>query len=256
MSVSIGGRCPPTTPIRSAFPASLLGGDASRRLRAAPAVLALRRCPPLTPLVILVTGLALLAPSAFAHGNQFVGAKLTIGEGGAVALELTADHGDNPNISDATEARQVLRECLQVCIGDERYPLEEFGALTFSEHQAYGADSPVPSSPEAGPHRLVTASWRANLAGQRVVFAAKERTPLDVVLWRADGQPLSKAGRWTLLIAGDRSTEFIMTPASLRLPFWSAALLLLPLMPFIWQRLRRPVPMGDAISSADRTACR
>lgn len=195
-------------------------------------------------LAILVTGLALPAPSAFAHGNQFIGAKLTIGEGGAVALELTADHGDNPNIADAAEARQVLRECLQVCIGDERFPLERFGALTFSEHRTYGADYPIPSSPETGPHRLVTASWQANLAGERVVFAAKERTPLDVVLWRADSGSTTNAGRWTLLIAGDRSAEFVMTPASLRLPLWSAGLLLLPLLPFIWQRLRRPATVA------------
>lgn len=218
VSVSIGGLRPPTT--------------------------RLRRCPPLVFLAILATGLALPAPSAFAHGNQFIGAKLTIGEDGAVALELTADHGDNPNIADAAEARQILRECLQVCIANERFPLETFGTLTFAEHQEYSDDSPVQSSSEAGPHRLVTASWRANLAGQRVVFAAKQHTPLDVVLWRADGKPASDSGRWTLLIAGDRSPEFVMTPASVRLPVWSVVLLLLPLMPFIWQRLRRPASVA------------
>lgn len=222
MSVSIGGHRPPMVSIGGPRPST------TRR----------RRCPPFA-LLLLVTGLALPAPSAFAHGNQFIDAKLTIGEGGAIALELTADHGDNPNIADAAEARQILRGCLLVCIGDERFPLERFGTLTFTEHQSYGADSPVPASSAAGPHRLVTGSWRANLAGQRVVFAAKERTPLDVVLWRADGKPTANAGRWTLLIAGDRSTEFVMTPASLRLPLWSAALLLLPLVPFVWHRLRR-----------------
>lgn len=84
-------------------------------------------------LAVLVTGLALPAPSAFAHGNQFIGAKLTVGDDGHVALELTADHGDNPNIADAAAARQVLRECLQVCIGSERFPLEHFAALIFAD---------------------------------------------------------------------------------------------------------------------------
>lgn len=201
-------------------------------------------------LAILVTGLALPAPSAFAHGNQFICARLTIGDDGAVALELTADHGDNPNLADADEARQALRECLQLCIGDERFPLEAFGALAFAEGRQYSADSPVPPSSEVGPHRLVTASWRADLAGRRVAFAAKDRTPLDVVLWRADGKPAAGASRVLLLIAGDRSPEFVMTPASFRLPAWSAALLLLPLVPFVWQRLRRSAPAGDVMAAA------
>jgi hypothetical protein len=190
-------------------------------------------------LAVLVTGLALPAPSAFAHGNQFIAAQLTIADDGRVALELTADHGDNPNIADAAAARQVLRECLQVCIGAERFPLEHFGALTFAEHQHYREDSPLPSASEPGPHRLVMASWSAQLPGQRIVFAAPERTPFDVVLWRA-GAPVLEGNRWVLLIAGDRSPEFTMTQASFRLPLWSVVLLLVPLMPVIWQRLRRP----------------
>jgi hypothetical protein len=159
-------------------------------------------------LAILVTGLALPAPSAFAHGNQFICARLTVGDDGRVALELTADHGDNPNIADATEARQALRDCLQVCIGDQRFPLEHFGRLSFAERQHYSEDSPVPLASEPGPHRLVTAVWSAYLPGQRLVFAAKEHTPLDVVLWRAGEVPEPGHSRWMLLIAGDRSPEF------------------------------------------------
>jgi hypothetical protein len=219
VTVSIGGLSPPIT-----------------RLRRRPARIAL--------LAILATGLALPAPSVFAHGNQFIAAKLTIGDGGRVDLELTADHGDNPNIADVAEAREVLRGCLQVCLGDERFPLEHFGPLIFSERQHYGDDSPLPLA-EAGPHRLVVASWRADLPAQRVVFAAQGHTPFDVVLWRAGGTPVSGTSRWTLLIAGDRSPEFIMTPASLRLPAWSALLLVLPLMPLIWHRVRRVREVRD-----------
>jgi hypothetical protein len=164
-------------------------------------------------LAVLVTGLALPAPSAFAHGNQFLCARVTIGADGHVALELTADHGDNPNIADAAQARQVLRECLQIGIGDQRLPLEHFAPLRFVEREQYSADSPTPPATDPGPHRLVVASWQTRLPGQRLVFVAKERTPLDVVLWRADQRPALQS-RWVLLIAGDTSPTFDTTAAT------------------------------------------
>jgi hypothetical protein len=176
----------------------------------------LRRCPPIAILAVLVTGLALPAPLAFAHGNQFLCARVTIGNDGLVALELTADHGDNPNIADAAQARQVLRECLQIGIGDQRLPLEHFAPLHFTERDQYSADSPVPPAIDPGPHRLVVASWQARLPGQQIVFVAKERTPLDVVLWRAGDVPGAgqSHSRWVLLIAGDSSPHFAATAPS------------------------------------------
>jgi hypothetical protein len=164
-------------------------------------------------LAILVTGLALPAPSAFAHGNQFVCARVTIGADGLVALELTADHGDNPNIADAAEARQVLREVLRVQVDDALLPLEHVAPLSFAERDRYGEGAPVPAAGEPGPHRLVTASWRARLPERRIVFVTKDRTPLDVVMWDADRPVQVGASRWMLLIAGDRSPEFVTTAA-------------------------------------------
>ena len=132
-------------------------------------------------LAILVTGLALPAPLAFAHGNQFICACVTIGDDGHVALELTADYGDNPYIADVQEARQVLREALSVRVGGEMLPLELFGELSFEERQQYADDSPVPSASDPGPHHLVAARWQTRLPDQRIIFKAKEHTPLDVV---------------------------------------------------------------------------
>lgn len=192
-------------------------------------------------LAILTMGLALPAPSAFAHGNQFLCARLTVSGDGRVALELTADHGDNPNIADAAEARQVLRECLQVCIGGQRFPLEHFAPLAFSDRTTYSDDSPVPPAAEAGPHRLVGATWAADLAGRRIAFAAKERTPLDVVMWRGDEAPPSTGSRWMLLIAGDRSPEF--TVAARSTAWWIAALMAIAASALGWQVLRRRRPV-------------
>ena len=192
-------------------------------------------------LAVLVTGLALPAPSAFAHGNQFVCARVTIGDDGHVALELTADYGDNPNIADAQAARQVLHEALRLQIGDDLIPLERLGELRFSERDRYSDDSPVPSAADPGPHRLVTASWQARLPGQRLVFAAKERTPLDVVMWQAGRSPSPGQSRWMLLIAGERSPAFILTPAAASIPAgWFAGLALLVALPLLmWNRVRR-----------------
>ncbi len=162
-------------------------------------------------LAVLIAGLVLPAPLSFAHGNQFVCARVTISDDGHVALELTADYSDNPNIADAAEARQVLRECLQIGLGDQRLPLEHFAPLQFSERDQYSADSPIPPTSDPGPHRLVVASWQARLPGQRLVFVAKERTPIDVVLWRADDMPAPTQSRWVLLIAGDASPHFATT---------------------------------------------
>lgn len=162
-------------------------------------------------MAILIAGLALPAPLAFAHGNQFLCARVTIGDDGHVALELTADYSDNPNIADAAEARQVLRECLQIDLGGQRLPLEHFAPLQFAERDQYSVDSPVPPTTDPGPHRLVVASWQARLPGQQIVFVAKERTPLDVVLWRAGDVPTAAQSRWVLLIAGDSSPHFATT---------------------------------------------
>lgn len=194
---------------------------------------------------IMVAGLAFPAP-AFAHGNQFLCARVTIGDDGHVTVDLTADYGDNPNIADAQAAREVLREALRVQLGNDLIPLERVGELRFSERDRYSDDSPVPSAVEPGPHRLVIASWQARLPGQRLVFAAKERTPLDVVMWQAGEKSSPGQSRWILLIAGERSPAFILTPAAASIPAgWFAGLALLAALPLlalpllVWQRIRR-----------------
>lgn len=197
-------------------------------------------------IALLITGLALPAPSAFAHGNQFLCACLTIGEDGRVALELTADHADNPNIASVEEAQQVLRECLQVCIGEERHALSALGALRFSTRERYPDDSPVPPAQDPGPHRLVVAQWEAYLPGKQVTFAAKEHTPLDVVMWRADQPAEPGRSRWTLLIAGDRSPTFAVAAATTMPAWWLLVLsgvVLAGVVPWLWcRRLRITTP--------------
>lgn len=206
-------------------------------------------------LAILTLGLVLPAPAAFAHGNQFICARVTIGSDGIIALELTADHGDNPNIADAVQARQVLRECLRIQIGERIMPLEQLGEPHFIDHDRYGPDSPmvVSALAEEGPHRLVTATWQARLPGQRLLFLAKEHTPLDVVMWQAGVVPATGGSRWMLLIAGDRSPEFTVTarPTS----WWIAALTIITVVSLGWHvlRRRRPTHRVPPMTSAAET---
>jgi hypothetical protein len=197
-------------------------------------------------------GLALPAPSAFAHGNQFICARVTLGPDGLVALELTADHGDNPNIADAGAAQQVLREALRIQLGNDLVPLEQVARMTFAESDRYSVDAPMWSAEESAPHRLVTARWQANLPGHRLVFVAKDRTPFDVVMWNAAGVPEAGRSRWILLIAGDRSPEFITTPASGGWPPVLGVLVSLVVVLLIagWRWLRRQPTVGTAAVSA------
>lgn len=193
-------------------------------------------------LAILVTGLALPAPLAFAHGNQFIFACVTIGDDGRVALELIADYGDNPYIADAQEARQVLREALSVRVADDLLPLEHFGELHFEERQRYADDSPVPSASDPAPHHLVAARWETRLPDQHIIFKAKEHTPLDVVMWRSGETVTSDCRRWMLLIAGDKNPEFTMTSAAVGVPVGIFAglgiIAVFPLLMWSWIRCR------------------
>jgi hypothetical protein len=168
---------------------------------------------------IFLTGLVLPAPSAFAHGNQFLFACVTISEDGRVALELTADYTDNPNIENAAMAREVLEECLDICIGEKRYALSALGPVRFSSGTKYPADSPLPPDRDPTPHALVIAQWESYLPGQTVFFAAKKQTPHDVVIWRGDQPAQFGHSRWMVLIAGDRSQDFSV-PSGSSLSFW------------------------------------
>lgn len=205
-------------------------------------------------LAILITGLALPAPLAFAHGNQFISACVTVADDGRIALELIADYGDNPYIADAQEARQVLREVLSVRVAGEILPLDHFGELRFDERQYYADDSPVPSASDPAPHHLVAARWETRLPDQRIIFASKEHTPFDVVMWRSGEKVTSERSRWMLLIAGDKSPEFTMTSAAVGIPMGVFAgmgiVAFFPLL--IWNWIRRRSKASAGLPSSSR----
>lgn len=157
-------------------------------------------------LAIVVAGLAAMpAPPLFAHGSGYLFARVAISADGGVVLELTADVGD-PLFGDGEpQARAVLGQALRLQRGGALRRLDEVGTLAFEPRAHHGADAPaLPGDGDGdGPHRLLTAVWRAHLPGETLVFATPERTPHDVLLWQA--QPSGPPLQWQLLISGERS---------------------------------------------------
>ena len=160
-------------------------------------------------LTAIVAGLALLAPRLFAHGNEYLFARLSINPDGEVVLELTADIA-NPLFTDEEHARTVLAEALRLRRADGFKRLDDISPLRFEHRDRYSADSPMTSATDTGPHHLLTAIWHASLPGQSLIFATPERTPHDVVLWQVP--PAGQSAEWKLLICGEQCTA-IAVPA-------------------------------------------
>ena len=189
---------------------------------------------------VVIAGLAALpAPRLFAHGNEYLVARLAIGNDGEVVLELTADIA-NPLLSDEAHARTVLASALQIRQGESFKPLEATSPLRFEFRDRYSDDAPMQGATDATPHRLLTAIWRAHLPGQTLVFATPERTPHDVLLWRVP--PAGQTPQWKLLISGEQSPE-IDVPAPSSAPsaraYWlGGAVMVIAFALTGWQVLR------------------
>lgn len=168
-----------------------------------------RGCLMAARLMAMVAGLALLAPRLFAHGNEYLFARLAIAPDGEVVLELTADIA-NQLFTSEEHARMVLAEALRLRSGEHFKRLDELAPLHFEHRSQYSVDSPMTTSRDAGPHRLLTAIWRASLPGGSLVFATPERTPHDVVLWQVP--PAGQNAEWKLLICGEQCSA-IAVPA-------------------------------------------
>lgn len=153
-------------------------------------------------LTAIIAGLVLLAPRLIAHGNEYLFARLAIAPDGEVVLELTADIA-NQLFTSEEHARVVLAEALRLRSGGGFKRLDELAPLRFEHRSQYSVDSPMTTTHDAGPHRLLTAVWRASLPGGNLIFATPERTPHDVVLWQVPTE--GQSPEWRLLICGEQS---------------------------------------------------
>ena len=196
-------------------------------------------------LAAIVAGLAALpAPRLFAHGNEYLFARLAIAPDGEVVLELTADIA-NPLFTDGeVQVRSVLSEALRLSQGGMLKRLDEVGSLGFEQRTHYSPDSPLPPARDSSSHQLLTAVWRARLPGQTLIFATPQRTPHDVLLWQAPvaGQP----AEWKLLICGEQSPAIVVPASTSRTPalaYWFAAALVAAALAVVgWQFMRTMRP--------------
>jgi hypothetical protein len=145
------------------------------------------------------------AGPAFAHTGEFILAKAAPLAGGGLLLEVTADYGNNPLFSTEEEAREAIRNCLQIESEGNWIPLETVSPFAFEKRSKPDPDCPLPktgSEPEET-HWLLTGRWQGRLESERALFSAPKHSPHSVILWTAP-EP-EKPTRWAMLLGGDQA---------------------------------------------------
>jgi hypothetical protein len=195
-------------------------------------------------LLLTAAGLVLLAPAdARAHGSEFIFAKLTVGLGDEVELEVTADYGENPMIGSEADAEDVLRRVLRVKSRTASRELADVALLRYEQRTQFDATAPVPKGPEAEtkPHQLLTAVWRWRPAAATLAFEVAADMNQSVVFWAVDATVAAPDPRWLFLIAGEHTPEIPVPKAKgLGLTYlaWAAAAAVGLAVPLVWARRR------------------
>ena len=165
-------------------------------------------------ILILAAGGAVLAPlCAFGHGAEFLSAKLTLLPDAEVLLEITADYGGNPLITDELVAREALIDPIRLRRDETLVPLAELSAASVTQHDNWAEFAPasyLPSDTEAQPHTLITAAWRWRSEEPEIVFEMPKGKLHDVLLWTRDQTNPDAPPKWMLLLAGDRSKAIVI----------------------------------------------
>jgi len=158
---------------------------------------------------ILAAGGAILAPlCVFGHGAEFLSAKLTLLPEAEVLLEITADYGGNPLITDEAVAKEALMDPVRLMRGESLVPLAELSAANITQHDNWAEFAPasyLPSDAETQAHTLITAAWRWRSSEPEIVFEMPKGKLHDVLLWTRDQTNPDAPPKWMLLLAGDRS---------------------------------------------------
>jgi hypothetical protein len=166
-------------------------------------------------LAILIGGAILAPPFCFAHGIEFILAKLDLTTPGLVQITLTADYSSSPMIQGEDEARRIFPDCLQVrqFPDGKAVPLTTLGTLTFEKRDAFDPDAPIPPDPlaEGQKHDILAATlhWKTDATTLR--FEVPRTSKHDVLIWRKNPDP-EKNAQWQLLLGGDQSSDISLPP--------------------------------------------
>lgn len=176
-------------------------------------------------------GLALLAlalsGTAAGHSSEFLLAKVVIGAGADVRLEVTADYGQNPLIASREEAAAILPGALQLRREKEDLNLASVRRHTLEDRTELDATAPL--TPEllaaAQPHQLVAAlwQWRPERNETSLRFSVPRESKHDVLLWVVDVRQPDAEPRWVMLLGGDVSPEIKLPPRAMNKWFVVAA---------------------------------
>jgi hypothetical protein len=194
---------------------------------------------------IVLAGAAVALPlSAFAHGSEFILAKMSALADGGVQLEVTADYGDNPMITSEGEAREAASSALRVKINGTARRLTECGDFLIEKRAQLDPTAPLPRDPlnEGKPHQLITAVWRSTGSDGEVSFEVPPENTQPVLLWKVEPGTAAKEVRWMMLVAGETSPAVTITRAAAR-HYASAGWIGVPLLIagglFAWTLKRR-----------------
>lgn len=170
------------------------------------------------PLILFIlSGGAVMAPLfAFGHACEFLVARLEV-KGDALQLEITADYGGNPLITDEAAASEAVRKILQVRSKGQGRTLEELAPLKIERRTDWDPQAPTTFSPapDGQPHQLLTALWQWRADADELTLAVPEGSLHDVLLWTRDEHLPGKQAKWMMLIEGESTPQIsIQRPAS------------------------------------------
>lgn len=159
--------------------------------------------------------LLMLPAVVWAHGSEFLGAKLQVLPSRELHLEITADYGDNPMLTDRTEAVTALKALLKAGFQGRSVALSELAPLQWEDRTEPDRASPLPTDDSGKAHQLLTAVWRwTPPAGtEEIRFQVADEVNHATVFWlEEEGVPRAKK-KWSMLLSGD-TTPVIRLPAA------------------------------------------
>ena len=153
---------------------------------------------------IVLTGGAFSAPLfSSGHGTDFLQAKVSFTPAGQVRLEITANYGENPMISDHDQAASILPASLEVHLPQGPRPLHQLAPIQFEQRSEFDPTSPLPPEPVATPHQLLTACWEWQPDCDSLQFRVPQGSKHDVMLWVIDPDKTANSPKWMMLLSGE-----------------------------------------------------
>ena len=155
------------------------------------------------------------------HACEFLVARLEV-KGGTLHLEITADYGGNPFITDEAEARKAVKGAIKLRTEDTLRALEDLAPMKLEKRSQWDVDAPTAfaPAPDGQPHQLVTGiwQWQADAKVDEVTLVLPEVTGHDVLLWTRDEKLADRQAKWMMLIGGESSPVIRLERP--RVPAW------------------------------------